>query len=336
MKKITLALPILLSFFLLSACAAPTNEERAEAERPEWIDHAHNQYPNNVYLTAVGEASNRTLASKNAIANLVEIFSVKVKAETKTLTEAVKQESVLGVTMESSSTLLRNIETESEQAIQGVEIKESWLSPTGKYYALAVLHRISAAQNLTESIIDLDQQTAELIDYSINVAPNSIVAVNALRTARDIQITRKMADLQLSYISGSGIPADISSEKIEQLIKQQLASLQVSVDSTSSASDVASVKAGLSRLGVTVVETSPLEISATMDMTQPAYIDAWYWLRGSYELTITENGQVISRKRWPIKVSAKQKELLAPRLQDKINSRMNEYLQQLISDSPTL
>ena len=74
----------------------------------------------------------------------------------------------------------------------------------------------------------------------------------------------------------------------------------------------------------------------TLTVLFPAYIDAWYWLRGSYELTITENGQVISRKRWPIKVSAKQKELLAPRLQDKVNSRMNEYLQQLISDSPTL
>ena len=330
MKKITLALPLLLSL-LLSACAAPTNEER-----PDWIDHAQNKYPSQVYLTAVGQASTRTQASKNAIANLVEIFSVKVKAETKTLTEAVKQESVLGVTMESSSTLQRNIQTETEQAIQGVEIKESWLSPNGGYYALAVLHRISAAQNLTESIIDLDKQTVELIDYSINVAPNSIVAVNALRSARDLQITRKMSNIQLNYINGSGIPVDFSSDKIEQLIKQQLASLQVSVDSTSSESDTSSVKAGLSRLGITVVDTSALEISAKMDMTKPAYIDTWHWLRGSYELTVIENGQVINRKRWPIKVSAKQKELLAPRLQDKVNSRMNEYLQQLISDSPTL
>ena len=335
MKKITLALPILLSLFLLSACAAPTNEEKAETERPDWIDHAQNKYPSQVYLTAVGEASNRTRASKNAIVNLVEIFSVNVKAETKTLTEAVKEESVLGVTMESSSTLHRNIETESEQAIQGVEIKESWLSPTGEYYTLAVLHRISAAQNLTESIIDLDEQTAELIDYSINVAPNSIVAVNALRSARDIQITRKMADLQLNYISGSGIPVDISSEKIEQLIRQQLASLKVSVEADIE-SQQSSLEAGLSRLGVTVVDESPLRISAKMDMIKPAYIDAWHWLRGSYELTITENDQVISRKRWPVKVSSKQKELLTPRLQDKLNSRMNEYLQQLISDSPTL
>ena len=59
-------------------------------------------------------------------------------------------------------------------------------------------------------------------------------------------------------------------------------------------------------------------------------------LRGSYQLTISENGKVISRKRWPIKVSSRQKELLAPRLQDKLNTNMTQYLQQLFSDAPTL
>jgi len=335
MKKVMYSVVISLSILLISACATPTDAEKNKKERPDWIDQAQATYPSKVYLTAVGQSSNRTRAGKNAVANLVEIFSVDIKAETKTLTEAVKLESALGVTMESSSFLQRNIETKTEQAIQGAEIKETWLSPNGEYYALAVIHRISAAQNLTESIVALDDQTADLIDYSINAAPNSILAVNALRSARDKQITRKMAALQLSYISGSGIPSNISSDKIEQLIKQKLASLQISVVADS-ASSINSVQAGLARLGVKVVDQSALQVLASMDMIKPASIESWYWLRGSYELAITENGQVISRKRWPIKVSAKQKDLLMPRLQDKINSRINEYLQQLISDSPTL
>lgn len=326
---------IVLSILLISACTTASTVDKSNKQRPNWIDQAEVTYPSKIYLTAVGQSSNRTRAAKNAVANLVEIFSVDVKAETKTLTEAVKQESALGVTMESSSTLQRNIETKTEQAIQGVEIKQTWLSPGGEYYALAVIHRINAAQNLTESIIALDEETADLIDYSINVAPNSILAINALRSARDQQITRKMADLQLSYISGNGIPNDISNVKIEQLIKQKLASLQISV-AADSGSNMKSVQAGLSRLGVKVVEQSALQVLSSRDMLKPAYIESWYWLRGSYELAITENGQVISRKRWPIKVSAKQKDLLIPRLQDKLNNRINEYLQQLISDSPTL
>lgn len=335
MKKIMHSIAILLSILLISACSTATTVEKKQTKRPNWIDQATASYPSNIYLSAVGQSSNRTRAGQNAVANLVEIFSVDVKAETKTLTAAVKKESALGVTMESSSTLQRNIETKTEQAIQGAEIKETWLSPSGEYYALAVLHRISAAQNLSELIVALDEQTADLIDYSINVAPNSILAINALRSARDLQITRKMANLQLSYISGSGIPNDIPSTKIEQLIKQKLASLQISVEADS-VSNLKSVQAGLSRLGIKVVEQSSLKVLASKDTVKPASIESWYWLRGSYELAITENGQVISRKRWPIKVSAKQKDLLIPRLQDKLNSRINEYLQQLISDSPTL
>jgi len=334
MKKITVFAALLTTVFLLSACVSQPSEE-GDNERPSWIDHAQVDYPESQYLTAVGQASNRTRAGKNAVANLLEIFSVNVRAETRTLTEAVKQESALGVSMESSSTLQRDIQTETEQAIQGVEIKQTWLSPSGEYYALAVLHRLSASQNLTESIVELDQKTAELIDYSINQSPNAIASINALRAARDVQITRKMSDYQLRYINGSGVPTDISSNKIEQLIKQKLAALSISAQADTE-SQVKAIQSGLSSLGVKVADNATIEVSGKADITNPTLIDAWYWLRGSYELSISENGQVISRKRWPIKVSAKQKDLLKLRLQDKLSTRMNEYLQQLISDSPTL
>lgn len=334
MKKITLLASLLSSVFLLSACSTPSSTQ-ADNQRPTWIDHAQTEYPESQYLTAVGQASNRTRAGKNAVANLLEIFSVNVRAETRTLTEAVKQESALGVTMESSSTLQRDIQTETEQAIQGVEIKQTWLSPSGEYYALAVLHRLSASQNLTESIVALDEKTTELIDYSINQAPNAIASINALRSARDVQITRKMANFQLQYISGSGVPVDISSDKIEQLIKQKLAALAIAAKADTE-SQAKAIQSGLSSLGVQVTDNANIEVTGYADVTNPALIESWYWLRGSYELSLSENGQVISRKRWPIKVSAKQKDLLKLRLQDKLSTRMDEYLQQLISDSPSL
>ncbi|RBW46587.1 hypothetical protein DS885_07400 [Psychromonas sp. B3M02] len=334
MKKITLLASLLSSVFLLSACSTPSSTQ-TDNQRPTWIDHAQTEYPESQYLTAVGQASNRTRAGKNAVANLLEIFSVNVRAETRTLTEAVKQESALGVTMESSSTLQRDIQTETEQAIQGVEIKQTWLSPSGEYYALAVLHRLSASQNLTESIVALDEKTAELIDYSINQAPNAIASINALRSARDVQITRKMANFQLQYISGSGVPVDISSDKIEQLIKQKLAALAIAAKADTE-SQAKAIQSGLSSLGVQVTDNANIEVTGYADVTNPALIESWYWLRGSYELSLSENGQVISRKRWPIKVSAKQKDLLKLRLQDKLSTRMDEYLQQLISDSPSL
>jgi len=320
----------LFSCFLIVSCASTPSDVR-----PLWIDNAKSMYSESDYLTAVGQASIRDRAGKNATANLAEIFYVNVRAETNTLTEATKAESALGVSMESSTSLQRSIQTETDQVLSGVQIQESWLSPTGEYYALAVLEKRKAAMTLNETIMQFDETTAELINFSINQAPNSIASINALREARDEQMARQMANLQLKQVSVSGIPTDISSKKIEQLIAQKLSQMQVSVDIESD-KHAKTVQSGLAKLGVNVVESSNIVITADFDITEPSLLNDWYWLRGSFELSISENGQVISRKRWPIKVSAKQNEMLMPRLQDKVNSSISEYLAQLVSDSPTL
>lgn len=320
---------ILSSFFIISCSSTPDNK------RPEWIDNAKATYPGSDYLTAVGQASKRDRAGQNATANLAEIFYVDVRAETNTITEATKTDSAIGVTMESSTLLQRNIQTKTDQALSGVQIKESWLSPSGDYYALAVLQKRQAAMSLNESIMDFDQSTADLINFSINTAPNTIVSVNALRAARDEQLARQMANLQLKQVSVSGVPTEISTRKIEQLIAQKLATMQVAVD-IDSETHAKTVQSGLAKLGVNVVESANVVVSADMDITDPSLINGWYWLRGSYELSISENGQVISRKRWPLKVSAKQEDLLMPRLHDSLSAKITQYLTELVSDSPTL
>lgn len=320
----------LFSLFFITGCASTTSNER-----PLWIDNAQSLYSESDYLTAVGQASKRDRAGKNATANLAEIFYVNVRAETNTLTEATKAESALGVTMESSTSLQRSIQTETDQVLNGVQIRESWLSPNGEYYALAVLEKRKAAMALNESIMAFDDKTAELINFSINIAPNSIASVNALRAARDEQMARQMANLQLKQVSASGVPNDISSKKIEGLIAQKLANMKISVD-IDSEKHAKTVQSGLAQLGVNVAKNANIVISADIDITEPTLLNDWYWLRGSYELSVSENGQVISRKRWPVKVSAKQQQMLMPRLQDKVNSSISQYLAELVSDSPTL
>lgn len=327
MKKYRL-LSYLLGCFFMSSCATT-----AKQQRPQWIDHAQSSYLASDYLTAVGQASKRDRAGKNATANLAEIFYVNVRAQTNTLTEATKAESALGVSMESSTSVQRSIQTETDQVLSGVQIRESWLSATGEYYALAVLNKRKAALTLNESIMQFDSSTADLIDFSANSAPNSIAAVNALRAARDEQIARQMANLQLKQVSVSGVPVAISTKKIEALISEKLASLQVHVVSDKQRK---TVQSGLAKLGVSVVDQANIVITDELDISQPSKLNGWYWLRGSYVLSILEDGQVISRKRWPIKVSAKQQEILMQRLHDKLDRSINAYLAELVGDSPTL
>jgi len=324
MKKIAL-ITLSLSLFLIAGCS-----HHEQNDRPEWIDKAAKSYPESQYLTAIGEGGSRNLSIKNAQSNLAEIFSVNIRAESKLLTQAIKTESRLGVTLESSNTLQKTIETEIKQTIQGVEIKESWLSPSGDYYTLAVLNKRIATQNLMQSIADLDEQTESYIHYSEQQAPNVILALNALRSARDLQVTRNMLNLQLTYVNGSGLLNDRSHSDIEQLIKRQLASLKVNVVGEQNKL----LKSEVAALGMSVATQANLALTATLVTHDAFFADGWYWLRGTYQLTLSENNEVISSQRWPLKVATKRDEQLNERLQAKLAGNVKGYLQQLMSDQP--
>ena len=46
--------------------------------QPEWVDKPAEQYPQQRYLSAVGEADDRSTADDRALANLAKIFEVSV------------------------------------------------------------------------------------------------------------------------------------------------------------------------------------------------------------------------------------------------------------------
>lgn len=322
------SLSLLFSCLLLLSCSS-------NSSRPDWVDNPSNSYSESDYLTAVGQSDKRDRASKSAIANIAEIFSVNVNAQTATLTEATKQQSVLGISTESSTFLRRNIETETQQAISGIEIKKTWLSPQGEYYALAVLNKRKAALSLNETIMELDEASLKLIEFSRNGATNELASLNALREARDLQLIRTMANVQLAQVGVSGIGTDFSDLKLEQMIVEKLASIKMSVV-VDSVRHKRTLQGGLAQLGITVVDYSNLQVTADIDITEPTLIDGWYWVRGSYALSVADNGIMLSHKRWPVKISAKQQETLMPRLQDSVNKKISDYLIELLSDPPSL
>lgn len=320
MNQSRLLLSILISSFLLIGCSS--KNDSGFTERPDWIESTQQDYPTERYLAAVGQGSDRESADENAKINLIEIFSLPMQIEAKKQAGIVSQQSILGETSVNTNLLHESI-----------EIKEHWVSKNGVCYTLVLIDRMKLTQDLIERIHHLDEKTAHLIDFSNNTAPNTLLSFNTLWSARNLQVVRKAENDQLNYVSGKRITSKISSDDIERLIKQKLATLNVSVDSNSY-NNMSSLQAALSQLGVKVVDKAPLHISIRMDITEPSYINAWYWLRGSYEMTVIEKGQVISRKRWPIKVSTKEAELLVPRLQDKIKDNLNGYLQELFREPP--
>ncbi|WP_180706026.1 LPP20 family lipoprotein [Psychromonas sp. CD1] len=322
---------LLISCFLLSACASDPQTK----SRPQWVNQPSAVYASDQYLSAVGQASNLERARQNALANLSDVFSVKIHVQSDMLTQANKQETPLGVTMQSKIALQRQIATESEHTLKGVMIKESWQSSGGEYYAVALLEKYKAAQSLTESIDALDEQSRSLIDYSLQDAPNSIASLHALSKARDLQLAREVANEQLQQVRLSGVPMLISSAKIEQMMAKKLATLKVSVQQPDKQQQKL-ITSALAELGMRVVVDADINVSADLSLNTPIYTNSWYWLHASYQLSFVENGQVISRKRWPIKISAKQSSLLQSRLDNYLSEHIKTYVSELMSSLPAL
>lgn len=327
--QLKLTLHILFCSFLLAACSS--NDETTP---PSWVNSPDSAYSSTQYLTAVGQSTQRDRASNVALANLAKIFTVEIEADTSDLTSAVSTSSLAGMQTTTTQELSRNIVTNTELELQGAIVKETWQSPTGEYYALAVLEKQKAARHLTQTIRDADKNTQALISFSSNKAPNVVLALTALRQARSEQIKREVANKQLVQVANQGIVNKTSSKEIETLIKHSLAELKVATKAESERSNNV-LQSALGQLGIPHAEQSNLTLKAKLDTIDPTFTNQWYWLRGSYDLSIMDGDTVISSKRWPIKISAKEEQLLDTRLQDQISAKLPDYLIELLSTQPT-
>lgn len=305
---------------------------------PAWITNAESQYPASQYITAVGEASTKENASNLALVNLAKIFSVDIKSTSSDLTQAISQQSDAGSFVESTQKISRSIVTKTDIELQGAMIKETWQQPqknnNGHYFALALLNKNLAAKRLILAIRSADQDTANLLAYSANKAPNLVLALHALRNARDVQIKRELDHQQLLIVTDKGIINKIGVKDIEAMMRDALATLKIASVAESSSSK-ALLQSGLGEIGIQSVKDSNLILKANLELLDPANIQGWYWLRGSYELSISDGDNVISQKRWTVKISAKDEEMLMPRMKDHINKKVSGYLIELLSTKPT-
>ena len=87
----------------------------------------------------------------------------------------------------------------------------------------------------------------------------------------------------------------------------------------------------VSQLGVQIDPAANLRFTGLMDVTTPELRQAWYWIRGSYELILTDGSTVLAKKRWPVKASATDASLVGQRLRDTINQDLPGQVFELLT-----
>ena len=205
-KTNLLCLLLCSSLFALGAQPA-VNHSRT---KPAWVNSVNSVYNSSSYVAAVGNASSRDMAEKNALANLTAIFGQSIKMDqtiTNTYQEAVKK----GVTSSwTDNTAMQNTIniTASMDTLIGAEVKEVWFDSKSVYYAVAVMEKAKTIQ-IYNDLINANQN---MIDNLINIKDSE---KNTLEGFARYQFAAAAADINVTYgnvlrVIGFPVPAGIT------------------------------------------------------------------------------------------------------------------------------
>ncbi|MDY6921649.1 MAG: LPP20 family lipoprotein [Pseudomonadota bacterium] len=298
---------------------------------PQWIDDPQAAYPGDAYLTALGQGDDRDTAASRALANLARTFEVAITDTSLDFSSAEVSNVAGQAVVQNEQKVTRQVSTEARQVLEGARVVEFWESEQGRVSALAVLARQPAANRFRQAIMSLDRAIQDRIQYASGQADSPVAALQALRAAREAQVQRDQVNRNLMVVAdGAGVPGRYDTAAVDTLIRNALSESPMAV-SADDASIKAEIQQALATLGIPVVAQSNLLLEANLDVAPMESRQAWYWLRGSYELIFRDDTRVLAKQRWPVKVSSTEPNLLSQRLRDQINRQLPNYVFELLS-----
>ncbi len=322
-----------LAALLLAGCmqSAPT----ISADRPDWLQGEPAQYPNTQYLSATGSAGDAERAKERALANLARIFELRIRESSTSVQEVQSRKQAGEETVSSRQRLQQQIQIDTDKIIQGARIAGQWFDRSeATHYALAVLNRRQAGNNLRSEIERLDADTRHQLDKLAGATP--VEQVSRLSAALDLQQQRDALQQTLKIIdrSGKGLPAQWSRAELQDRLQQALQAMRIALavkqDDVGELAEL--VSGAMGKAGMPANNRNYAYILTASLNAQPAFQNqGWYWLRGNLSLQLSDaSGKVLGARNWPLKVSSVQQALLQPRLRGKVEKILNSELQSAI------
>lgn len=320
---------LLLSCFLLSGCMQSASV--VNANQPGWINGEPAQYPNSQYVTASGSASKAERAKDRALANLTKVFELRIR-ESSTTRQDIHVGNHNGVeSVDKSQRVTQNINIQTSKIIDGARVAEQWKSPDLTHYALAVLDRRQAGNNIREEISRLDEQTS----FELDNAKNKANALQKVAVYQRVLATQEQRDalqktLKVIDLSGKGVESRWNRAELRAQLEASLSALkmkpEVLQDATGGLDKL--LKGAMAKSGFPESSSEQgYTLSAGLDLQSPTEKQDWYWLRGKLTLSLTAaDGRVQGNKTWPLKVSSTDKQQLNQRMLAKVEKTLNEEL----------
>ena len=321
---------ILICLLLMGACAkAPVV--------PDWIAGNSAEYSSHRYLLGRGEAASVGLARDRARADLAKNFSVQVHEQsTDKLLWQQGGEGLQGL----QTTISRNILTQTNRLIEGVQIAETWRAEEGgNYHVLAVLDRLQAGNRLRARINQLDNETADSINRARDeeALPEQI---SAARNALEAQLKRRNQQTFLTIIdtTGTGIRpkyqlAELKND-FDKLLSRWEITPRITQDDLGGGENLLAGALGnigvLHRADATAADYLLLGELAAKELNTT---DGWYWLRGVLTVSLQDRNseRIIGTYQWFFKVSSRQADLVKIRARSYLAAVLDRELLEVLT-----
>lgn len=182
---------ITILFLLLFGCAA---QAKPKDKKPKWLMNPKSVYPEQMYMTAIGEGDTRTQAEDYAAANLSKIFKSNVSANETYIQQYKEIVSNDIVDFEDKSDVTKSVNIQSGQTLYNIQYADSYVDELGKVSVLAYINRLQTAQIYEEKI----DKNSSSIKYYLNEAQKN----------DDIQIKYAANNLAAVYSNDNKILMD--------------------------------------------------------------------------------------------------------------------------------
>jgi hypothetical protein len=320
---------------LLTGCMQSSAHVNADGQ-PGWVNAEPANYPNASYVYATGSASKAELAKDRALGNLAKIFELQIR-ESSTATEDIQTHKSEGVeSVQSTARIASKVNVHTDKMINGARIAEQWQNPDDlTHYALAVLDRAQAGNNIRSEINRLDRETAFTI-ANADSRQQALQKVADLQDAIMMQSERNSLQKTLKIIdlTGTGKPSGWSLAELIEQQEQALKSLNmrgaVFVDSVGGLDKI--LQAAMANAGFAQSsDNAGFTLSAGMETQDVMNKEGWYWLRGTLVVRLADpDGTILGNKAWPLKVSSVQQNQLNERMLAEIDNKLNSELKSAV------
>lgn len=198
MKRISL---ILLSALLFS-CSL--NAKKPKNVKPEWLKNPKSVYPENRYLSALGEGDSRQQAENMAAANLSRIFRSDIRAD-ETINQRYRELTTGDeFEYEDETNVNKKVNISSQQTLFNLQFGESWTDNLGRVHTIAYLDRMRTADIYEQKITKNSERIIHFLDEE-RTASDPIKKYAALNAASVVADINEVLIGQLNIIFPSGI-----------------------------------------------------------------------------------------------------------------------------------